>query len=72
MLKFCILASMATTYNNWEFKVQPENNQVVKYKKIIHEYLTKEEIKQLHEKSNWAARLSCMTRRIIPYSKPES
>lgn len=53
MLKFCILASMATTYNNWEFKVQPENNQVVKYKKIIHEYLTKEEIKQLHEKSNW-------------------
>lgn len=44
---------MATTFNKFEFNVQPENNQVVKYKQIINEYLTKEEIKQLHEKSDW-------------------
>jgi fatty acid desaturase len=44
---------MATTYNNFEFNVKPENHQVVKYKKIINGYLTKEEIKKLHEKSDW-------------------
>ncbi|MFN8237012.1 MAG: fatty acid desaturase family protein [Chitinophagales bacterium] len=44
---------MATTYNNWEFNVKPENHQVVKYKQIIHQYLTKEEIKKLHAKSDW-------------------
>lgn len=44
---------MATTFNNWEFNVHPENNQVVKYKQIINQYLTKEEIKKLHAKSDW-------------------
>ena len=44
---------MATTYNNWEFNVKPENHQVVKYKQIINEYLTKDEIKKLHEKSDF-------------------
>lgn len=44
---------MATTYNKFEFSVKPENNQVLKYKQIINEYLSKEEIKQLHEKSDW-------------------
>ncbi|HRG35222.1 MAG TPA: hypothetical protein PK355_02995, partial [Chitinophagales bacterium] len=44
---------MATTFNNFEFSVRPENHQVVKYKQIINQYLTKEEIKQLHIKSDW-------------------
>lgn len=44
---------MATTYNKFEFNVKPENNQVVKYKQIINEYLSKEEIKKLHVKSEW-------------------
>ncbi|MDB5228763.1 MAG: fatty acid desaturase, partial [Bacteroidota bacterium] len=44
---------MATTYNNFQFNVKPENHQVVKYKQIINQYLSKEEIKKLHEKSDW-------------------
>jgi hypothetical protein len=44
---------MATTFNNFEFNVKPENHQVVKYKQIINEYLSKEEIKKLHQKSDW-------------------
>ena len=44
---------MATTFNKFEFNVKPENNQVLKYKQIINQYLTKDEIKQLHEKSDW-------------------
>lgn len=32
--------------------IKPENFQINKYKQIIHEYLTKEEIRQLHEKSD--------------------
>jgi len=43
---------MATTFNKFEFNVKPENHQVVKHKQIINQYLTKEEIKQLHEKSD--------------------
>lgn len=44
---------MATTFNNFEFNVKPENHQVVKYKHIINQYLSKEEIKKLHQKSDW-------------------
>lgn len=44
---------MATTYNNFELNVKAENNQVLKYKRIINEYLSKEEIRKLHEKSDW-------------------
>lgn len=44
---------MATTFNNFEFNVKPENHQVVKYKQIINQYLSKEEIKKLHEKSDF-------------------
>lgn len=44
---------MATTFNKGEFNVKPENHQVVRYKQIINQYLTKEEIKQLHVKSDW-------------------
>lgn len=44
---------MATTFNKFEFNVKPENHQVVKYKQIINQYLSKEEIKKLHEKSDW-------------------
>jgi fatty acid desaturase len=44
---------MATTFNNFEFNVKPENHQVVKYKQIINQYLSKEEIKKLHQKSDW-------------------
>ena len=43
---------MATTFNKFEFNVKPENHQVVKYKQIINTYLSKEEIKKLHEKSD--------------------
>ena len=51
---FCVdIPIMATTFNKFEFNVKPENNQVVKYKQIINEYLSKEEIKKLHEKSDW-------------------
>lgn len=44
---------MATTFNNFEFNVKPKNHQVVKYKQIINQYLSKSEIKRLHEKSDW-------------------
>lgn len=44
---------MPKTYNKFEFNVKPENHQVVRYKHIIQEYLSREEIKKLHEKSNW-------------------
>ncbi len=44
---------MATTFNNFEFDISPENNQVIKYKQIINQYLTKDEIKRLHKKSNF-------------------
>lgn len=44
---------MSTTYNNFEFNVKPKNHQVVKYKQIINQYLSKAEIKRLHEKSDW-------------------
>lgn len=35
--------------------VRPDNHQLLRYKTILHQYLTKEEIKSLHEKSNWKA-----------------
>ena len=41
---------MATTFNNFEFNVKPENHQVVKYKQIINQYLSKEEIKKAASK----------------------
>lgn len=44
--------------NTWKFAVAPENNQVIKYKEILNQYLSKAEIKQFHEKSNVKAWLS--------------
>lgn len=49
---FVAIPSMSTTFNKFEFNVNPENNQVVKYKQIINVYLSKEEIKKLHKKSD--------------------
>src|SRR5688572_24453820 len=51
---------MAAITNN-EYQVRPENHQVGKYKKIINEYLTREEIRELHEKSNWKAFLAILS-----------
>lgn len=35
--------------------IRPDNHQLLRYKTILHQYLSKEEIKSLHEKSNWKA-----------------
>lgn len=47
--------------NYWNISVLPENNQALKYKQIINEYLSKEEIKKLHAKSNFRATLSILS-----------
>ncbi len=52
---------MPKTYNKFEFNINPENHQVLKYKQIIQEYLSRNEIKKLHEKSNWKGVLEVLT-----------
>lgn len=47
------------SYENLQ-KVKPENNQIANYKKIVHQYLTKEEIKNLMQKSNWKGLLEVL------------
>ncbi len=38
-----------------DYAVRPENNQIKKYKTIVQEYLSKEEIHELLQKSDWKA-----------------
>jgi fatty acid desaturase len=52
---------MSTTVHHLDYPVKPENHQVSRYKKIINEYLSKEEIRALHEKSNWKAFLAILS-----------
>lgn len=47
--------------NYWNISVDTENNQALKYKSIIRQYLSAEEIKQLHQKSNYKATLSILS-----------